>query len=293
MGHDKQKKLDLNCRWDILLKQYTGHRCLNVWQSQMKIVDAHTHLLDEPGYLDNLLNTMDQCGIGMCCMSGLGKLFGHADNAGVKSAFRAHPDRIIGAVFIRPGVDGPEKIEQAYEDGFRMVKIHLPRVPYNDTSCFNLWARANEYRMPVLFHTGVVVCKESPGERINSWYMHPMRIEPITREFPDLDIIIAHLGIHWNADAAELARMRPNVYVDLTGEPDGWRKRADTVGIEKWLWWPRAFEKVVFGTDVHYSKIGQILEEDINRLDRLDIPLHTRAKFLSGNMLRLLDMENQ
>jgi predicted TIM-barrel fold metal-dependent hydrolase len=259
----------------------------------MKIVDAHTHLLDAPGYLDNLLNTMDQCGIEMCCMSGLGELFGHADNAKVKLAFQAHPDRIIGAVFIRPGVDGPEKIDWAYEEGFRMVKVHVPRVPYNDTSCFELWAKANEYRMPVLFHTGLVACKESPGDHINSWYMHPMRIEPITREFPDLGIIIAHLGVHWNADAAELARMRPNVYVDLTGEPDGWRKRVDTVGIDKWLWWPGAFEKVVFGTDVHYSKIAQILEEDTNRLDRLNIPMQTRRQIFAVSILRLLGMENE
>jgi predicted TIM-barrel fold metal-dependent hydrolase len=257
----------------------------------MEIVDSHAHLLDEPGYLDSLLSTMDKCGIAKCCMSGLGELFGHADNTKVGLAFRAHPDRIIGAVFIRPGVDGPEKVDQAYGEGFRMVKAHLPRVPYDDASCFDLWAKANEYRMPVLFHTGMVVCKDSPGELISSWYMHPMRLEPITREFPDLDIIIAHLGVHWNVDAAELARMRPNVYVDLTGEPDGWRVRADTVGMDKWLWWPEAFEKVVFGTDVHYSKIGQILEEDVDRLERLNIPTQTRWKIFADNILGLLGME--
>jgi predicted TIM-barrel fold metal-dependent hydrolase len=258
----------------------------------MKIVDGHVHLLDESGYLDNLLNTMDNCGIAMCCMSGLGELFGHADNAKVRLAFQSHPDRIIGAVFIRPGVDGPKKIEQAYEEGFRMIKVHLPRVPYNDASCFDLWARAREHRMPVLFHTGLVACKDSPGEMISSWSMHPMRLEPITREFPDMAIIVAHLGVHWNSDAAELARMRPNVYVDLTGEPDGWRRRADAVGMDQWLWWPGAFEKVVFGTDVHFTKIGQILEEDINRLDRLNIAAPTRQKIFAGNILRLLDMES-
>jgi hypothetical protein len=225
-------------------------------------------------------------------MSGIGELFGHADNTNVKLAFRAHPDRIIGAVFIRPGVDGTEMIDQAYAEGFRMVKVHLPRVPYEDESCFDLWAKANEYRMPVLFHTGVVICKDSPAERISSWYMHPMRLEPITREFPALGIIIAHLGVHWNSDAAELARMRPNVYVDLTGEPDGWRRHADAAGMDKWLWWPGAFEKVVFGTDVHYSKIEQILEEDINRLDRLNIPTKTRRKIFADNILKLLGMES-
>lgn len=257
----------------------------------MEITDSHVHLLDEPGYIDDLLRTMDECGIAKCCMSGLGVLFSHADNAQVRLAFRAHPDRIVGAVFVRPGVDGLEQIDRAYEEGFRMVKVHLPRVPYNDVSCFDLWARANELHMPVLFHTGVVSCKESPGEQISSWYMHPMRLEPITREFPDLSIIVAHLGIHWNTDAAELARMRPNVYVDLTGEPEGWRMRADAVGMDKWLWWPGAFEKVIFGTDVHYGKIGQILEEDIRRLDRLNIPPQTRRKIFAGNILRLLGVE--
>jgi len=257
----------------------------------MKIIDAHTHLLDESGYLGNLLNTMDKCGIEMCCMSGLGGLFGQGDNAGVKLAFRSHPDRIVGAVFIRPGVDGPEKIYQACEDGFRMVKVHVPRLPYDDGACFELWAKADELRMPILFHAGLVTCMENPAEHINSWYMHPMRIEPITRQFPNLRVIIAHLGIHWNEDAAELVRMRPNVYADLTGEPDGWRKRADTVGIDKWLWWPGAFEKIVFGTDVHYSKIARIVEEDVNRLDRLDIPVSTRRQIFAGNILRLLSME--
>jgi len=257
----------------------------------MKIVDSHVHLLSESAYLDNLLRTMDACGIERCCMSALGELFGHADNDGVRDAFLAHPDRIIGAVFIRPGVDGPEQIDRAYEEGFRMVKVHLPRVPYNDVSCFDLWAKATEYRMPVLFHTGLVVCKEIPGEHINSWYMHPMRLEPVTREFPDLNVIVAHLGVHWNSDAAELARMRPNVSVDLTGEPDGWRRRADTVGMDKWLWWPGAFEKVVFGTDVHHSKMRDILDADIARLDRIGIPAETRRNIFAGNIFRLLGIE--
>lgn len=237
----------------------------------MKIIDAHVHLFNETQYLEKLLNKMDECGIEKCCMSGLGELFDFADDDDVKRAFEAHPDRIIGAVFVRPGVDGYSKVKQAYEQGFRMVKVTLPRVPYDDSSCFELWAAACECRMPVLFHTGVVSCKDTPGQFISSWYMHPMRIEPITREFPALGIIIAHLGVHWNSDAAELARVRPNVYVDLTGEPDGWRLRADAVGMDKWLWWPGAFEKVVFGTDVHYSKIETILREDTERLKRFDI----------------------
>jgi len=254
----------------------------------MTVIDAHIHLYDDSGYLDKLLTAMDEQGIEKCCLSGLGDIFGQAGNDDVRAAFLAHSDRIIGAFYIRPGIDGPDKIDIAYEEGFRMIKVSLPRGPYDDQAFFPLWAVALERRMPVLFHTGVITCRESPGESISSWNMHPMRIEPITREFPDLGIIIAHLGIHWNESAAELARMRPNVYVDLTGEPGGWRARADAVGMDKWLWWPDAFDKVVFGTDVHYSKIGQILQADIERLEQLGIGPETRMNIFSGNILNLL-----
>jgi len=145
--------------------------------------------------------------------------------------------------------------------------------------------------MPVLFHTGCVICKPVPGEGISSWNMHPVRIEPIVRQFPDLKVIIAHLGVHWNADAAALARMLPNVYVDLTGDANGWRVRLDREGAERYLWWPGAFDKVVFGTDVHCSMIAQILRQDNARLDRLNIGEQTRRKIFSGNILSLLRQE--
>ena len=42
----------------------------------MRIIDAHVHPIDEPGYLDKLLATMDELGIERCCLSGLGDFFG-------------------------------------------------------------------------------------------------------------------------------------------------------------------------------------------------------------------------
>jgi len=115
-----------------------------------------------------------------------------------------------------------------------------------------------------------------------------MQIEPITREFPELRIIIAHLGIHWNLDAAELARMRRHVYVDLTGEPGGWRRRVDAEGLDRYLWWPGAFGKIVFGTDVHHSKVRQILAEDLARLERFAVPPEIQQRIFADNLLQML-----
>lgn len=261
-------------------------------QAPTRIIDAHIHLMDESGYMDKLLSAMDRSGIEKCCISGLGPLFGMADNRAVQREMRRHPDRVIGAWFVRPGVDGPEMIDRAASEGFRMIKVTLPRLPYDAPECDPLWERALAHGMPVLFHTGLVAPQaEGRGERISSWNMHPVRVEPVTREFPDLKVIVAHLGVNWNLDAAELIRMRPNAYADLTGEPDGWRVRVDRGGIERYLWWEDAFDKIVFGTDVHWSKLDTILRQDLARLDRLGIGRETRERLFHRNISEMLGHE--
>lgn len=255
-----------------------------------KIIDAHSHFFDEAGYAEKLLTAMDENGIERSCISGLGPIFGFGTDEDVRAAFESYPDRFIGAVYIRPGADKPEKIERAYEQGFKMIKVTLPKTGYEDNAYFPLWDKAQQYKMPVLFHTGIVACKDIKGEGISSWNMHPLRIDPVTREFPELKVILAHLGVHWNIDAADLARMRPNVYVDLTGTSYGWRSRVDKEGADKYLWWPDAFEKVIFGTDVHFSEIEQILKEDMVRYGCLGIENNVKEKIFSGNIASFLNI---
>ena len=115
-----------------------------------------------------------------------------------------------------------------------------------------------------------------------------MRIEPIANSFPKLNMIIAHLGVHWNKDAAEVIRMKPNVYADLSGAPEGWRRRADMIGMDHFLWWKDAFKKIVFGTDVFYTQITQLLTEDRARLNKLNIDEATQRLIFSGNILNLI-----
>ena len=255
----------------------------------MKIIDAHAHIPAVPNYVDNLIQIMEKCGIEKCCISGLGKLFKCLDNKGIKELVDKYPDYLIGTYYIRPGISSSEEIEIAYQDGFKMLKVTIPTKPYDSPDFFSLWEKALDFKFPILFHTGIITLpKKLPEENISSWYMHPMRLEPITNAFPKLKIIIAHLGVHWNEDAAELLRMRPNVYADLTGEPDGWRARMDRIGLEKFLWWSGAFKKIIWGTDVWYNKISTILEQDINRFDKLQIDKETRELIFHKNISKLL-----
>ncbi len=255
------------------------------------IVDAHAHIFAIPHYVDTLLKSMDECHISKACISGIGPLFQSITNQQVLELIHTYPERFIGAYFIRPGVSHPEEIQRAFSAGFRMIKVTLTMKPYDDESLFPLWGEATRLQMPVLFHTGVLTTPQPmPEEHISSWNMHPMRLEPVANAFPHLKIIIAHLGVHWNEDAAELIRMRGNVYADLTGEPAGWRQRADHIGMEHFLWWDGAFKKVVFGTDVIPMKIPEILQQDQARYKRLRLDTNTLHAIFHRNIEEMLHL---
>jgi predicted TIM-barrel fold metal-dependent hydrolase len=255
----------------------------------MKIIDAHNHLFREKRYEVNLLKTMDEWDIEKCCISGLGRLFYCWGNLYTQKVIKTHPDRFIGAYYFRPGISDLIEIEEAYSRGFKMLKVTIPKKPYDAEDYFPIWETAEKLNMPILFHTGLVTfLGEGRGEHINSWFMHPMRLEPIANEFSDLNIIIAHLGVHWNRDAAEVARMKPKVFVDLTGDLDGWRVRADREGMNTYLWWDGAWDKVIFGTDVHYTKIGKLLEQDKHRVEIFNVSTETQNLIFSGNISKML-----
>lgn len=262
----------------------------------MRIIDAHNHLFGKPifdleKYLKGLIETMEKCGIEKTALSGLGPDFSCGTNEDVKMAMNKYPDKIIGAYYIRPGIGQANELGNAYSDGFKMVKVTIPTAGYESEEFYPIWEKAQELEMPVLFHTGVVTTfSENKNLGVNSWFMHPMRIEPICNSFPKLKIIIAHLGVHWNNDAAELVRMKRNAYVDLTGEPNGWRARADKIGMEHWLWWPDAFKKVVFGTDVTYNKIETILMQDKQRYKDLNLAEEIKECIFSKNLLNMLNL---
>lgn len=260
----------------------------------MKIIDAHNHLFGKPlfnpdEYLDGLIQTMDKCGIEKTALSGLGRDFSCGTNDDVKRAMQRYPERILGAYYIRPGIGKSVDLDQAYADGFSMVKVTIPTAGYDSEDFYPIWEKAQELKMPVLFHTGVVTTFiENPDLGVNSWWMHPMRIEPICNAFPNLKVIVAHMGVHWNEDAAELVRMKKNAYVDLTGEPEGWRARARKIGVDHWLWWPDAFKKVIFGTDVTYNKIQIILEQDQKMYSGMAISEETKQLIFHDNLMNML-----
>ncbi len=83
-----------------------------------------------------------------------------------------------------------------------------------DQRCAPLYQLGMKYDVPVIFHSGDSISWET---RAKLKYAHPLHLDEVATDFPQLKIIIAHLGNPWITDCAEVLYKNPNVYADLSG----------------------------------------------------------------------------
>ena len=76
-----------------------------------------------------------------------------------------------------------------------------------------------EARLPVLFHTGHsgIGTGMPGGGGIRLKYGHPMPIDDVAVDFPDMPIIMAHPSFPWQDEAISVCLHKPQVYIDLSG----------------------------------------------------------------------------
>ena len=126
------------------------------------------------------------------------------------------------------------------------------------------------------WHTGTSVF---PASRLK--YGDPIYIDDVAVDFPDLVAIITHSGRPiWYETAYTLARLRPNVYMEIAGLPP---KRLLTYFPDL----ERVSDKVLFGSD--WPSVPT-LKGNIDTIRSLPLSDHAKAQILGGNAARLLKL---
>jgi len=274
----------------------------------MKVIkiDFHHHLLEEKGYADSLIDEMDKLDIQKTCISGLsigkgrtdntdysnfnlGKL--SPDNDDVLAAVKKYPDRLIGMAYFKLGEDEPEAVAEFKKKGFLGLKITRTKKAYNDDCCMPVYAEAQRLNMPILFHTGMVLVTPFDAEDdVCSERMRPAKLDRVARRFPDLKMVVAHMGYPWFEEAAALLRYHKNVYGDLSGSSMGWRGRRAPDEYRRELFWENAFDKIVFGTDTHYAEMNEAMYDQEKIFKLLNMGKDTMERFFHGNAEYLLNL---
>jgi predicted TIM-barrel fold metal-dependent hydrolase len=139
----------------------------------------------------------------------------------VLESVQKYPDRLIGGIVMHARLWNDEvhnSVRQlVHEYGFRMMYIHPSLHKYwlpiqtpsegegSKQMLYPLFEAARELDIPVLIHTG-----EQP-------YSLPATVDFVAGEFPDVTIIIAHLGTQgemFTIEALLVAARHDNVYVE-------------------------------------------------------------------------------
>ena len=71
---------------------------------------------------------------------------------------------------------------------------------------------AAEFSVPVMIHTGDTF---DPKGKVK--YAHPLEVDEVAVDFPDVTFVICHLGNPWITDAMEVVYKNENVVADISG----------------------------------------------------------------------------
>lgn len=150
---------------------------------------------------------------------------------------------------------------------------------------------AARHNIPVVFHTG-----DSYSRMSKVKYAHPLRVDEVAVDNPDVKFVLAHFGNPWLMDAAEVIYKNDNVWADLSAlvvGDENWFEGAGQTGLlrrttDRVI---QAFEyterpdRFVFGTDWPLSPINHYAD-----FIRALVPDDYHTMVLTDNARTLFDL---
>ncbi|MBK8291241.1 MAG: amidohydrolase family protein [Flammeovirgaceae bacterium] len=145
---------------------------------------------------------------------------------------------------------------------------------------------AVEYDVPVMFHSGDTY---SPKGKIK--YSHPIHIDDVAVDFPDLKIVICHVGNPWIKDCMEVVYKNKNVFADFSGLvlgdfSDKFEKYMKNE-LEEMITYAGNPRYLLYGTDWPISNMSSYL----NFMKQLDLPEEKKELILWKNAAELFKID--
>ncbi len=199
-------------------------------------------------------------------------------NSYVAEYVNQHPEKLIGFAGLDPSEpsEALEDIEQARTAlGMKGVAIAPAAQDFHPacTNAFRIYERLAELQLPLVIHQGVYFSACNKLE-----YARPVLIDEVAREFPDLKIMLAHMGYPWIDETIVMLGKHRNVYSDVSGlltQP--WRAYNALVSAHQY----GVIDKLLFGSGFPFTSAAQAIEAlySLNRMcPGAELPTIPRAQ---------------
>ncbi len=106
-------------------------------------------------------------------------------------------------------------LEERLRDGcVKGIKLYpgYDRYAINDPSLESVFRIAAKYDVPVMIHCGDTYSKQAKVRQA-----HPLLVDDVAVDYPDVKFVICHLGNPWFQDTAEVLYKNDNVFADISG----------------------------------------------------------------------------
>ena len=158
---------------------------------------------------------------------------------------RAYPERLIGFMSLHPYDAGClDEFERCRTDlGLQGVKLGANYQNFDplEPRALAIYERAQRYGLPILFPQGTSPVQDAPIR-----LAHPLLMDEIAIRYPELRIIMAHMGHPWQTETCVVIRKHPHVYTDLCA--NFYRPFSFWEQLVKAMEW-NVLDKLFFGTD--------------------------------------------
>ena len=111
---------------------------------------------------------------------------------------------------------------------------------------------AQRHGLPIMLHQGTSPVQDAPIR-----YAHPLVIDEIAMRYPELRMVMAHLGHPWQVETCVVIRKHPNVYADLSA--NFYRPFSFWEQMVKASEW-NVLDKILFGSDWPITEVGESIE---------------------------------
>ncbi|MAE67670.1 MAG: amidohydrolase [Phycisphaeraceae bacterium] len=135
--------------------------------------------------------------------------------------------------------------------GIKLMPMYAGFMP-DDSRLDPMWHYAGRHRLPVLLHTGTTIVPQGPLEMTL-----PRRLDAVATRFPEVRIILAHLGHPYEGECVAMIRKHPNVYADVSAlyyRP--FQLYQSLMLVQEYGVW----HKLLFGTDYPFTRVNDTIE---------------------------------
>jgi len=260
-----------------------GYSAMPPFMERYKTLYDFQRLCEVP--FESFVAEMERSGVSLAVLHAE-YAYGDVDqlNRTVGEFVKEFPQKLLGFAGIDPAASqDPVADLDRYVNEWGMGGLNLQTCVQgwyaNDKRLYPLYSYCQEKRLPVSIHASV---NFMTNRKID--YGHPLYLDEIACEFPDLTVVANHGGWPWVTEMVAVAWKHSNVFIELGGISPKYIAKPGS-GWEPILAYGNSVlqDQILFATDslIPYARVFKEIEQ-------LPLKDSVKEKFLCTNAMRVL-----